>query len=138
MRDALYEKVPFHLSELEHRYGTHVHLVGNPFLDPNRSRATVTSMWFTTAAFAVNPAGTDGTSARNFLTGPGVRNVDLGIFRNFKIRDRLSLQARGELTNAFNLVSLNNPTASLNSNLFGQIRNASDMRQVQLGLRLTF
>jgi len=32
MRDSLYEKVPFHLSELEHRYGSNVHLVGNPFL----------------------------------------------------------------------------------------------------------
>lgn len=32
MRDSLYEKVPFHLSELEHRYGANVHLVGNPFL----------------------------------------------------------------------------------------------------------
>lgn len=32
MRDAMYEKVPFRLSELEHRYGPSVHLVGNPFL----------------------------------------------------------------------------------------------------------
>ncbi|MGA9520709.1 MAG: uracil phosphoribosyltransferase [Myxococcaceae bacterium] len=32
MRDRLYENVPFRLSELEHRYGPNVHLVGNPFL----------------------------------------------------------------------------------------------------------
>jgi uracil phosphoribosyltransferase len=32
MRDRLYEKVPFRLSELSHRYGKNVHLVGNPFL----------------------------------------------------------------------------------------------------------
>ncbi|MBS1150684.1 MAG: Xanthine-guanine phosphoribosyltransferase [Myxococcaceae bacterium] len=32
MRDALYEKVPFRLNELEHRYGPQVHLVGNPYL----------------------------------------------------------------------------------------------------------
>ncbi len=32
MRDALYEKVPFRLNELEHRYGDQVHLVGNPYL----------------------------------------------------------------------------------------------------------
>src|SRR5215210_208574 len=31
MRDALYEKVPFRLNELEHRYGSQVHLVGNPY-----------------------------------------------------------------------------------------------------------
>jgi len=54
-----------------------------------------------------------------------------------------------ELSNAFNMVSLVIPTAALattgnanqgilTSSLFGQIRNAGDMRQVQLGLRLTF
>lgn len=32
MRDALYERVPFKLSELTHHYGRNVHLVGNPFL----------------------------------------------------------------------------------------------------------
>ncbi len=32
MRDSLYEKVPFRLSELDHRYGPNVHLVGNPYL----------------------------------------------------------------------------------------------------------
>src|SRR5690242_7533095 len=32
MRDALYDKVPFRLSELTHHYGKSVHLVGNPFM----------------------------------------------------------------------------------------------------------
>jgi uracil phosphoribosyltransferase len=32
MRDSLYEKVSFRLSELTHHYGPRVHLVGNPFL----------------------------------------------------------------------------------------------------------
>jgi uracil phosphoribosyltransferase len=32
MRDSLYERVPFQLSELKHRYGPQFHLVGNPFL----------------------------------------------------------------------------------------------------------
>lgn len=32
MRDTLYADIPFTLSELPHRYGPHVHLVGTPFL----------------------------------------------------------------------------------------------------------
>jgi uracil phosphoribosyltransferase len=32
MRDCLYENVPFRLSEMKHRYGPNVHLVGNPYL----------------------------------------------------------------------------------------------------------
>ena len=32
MRDTLYADIPFTLSEMPHRYGPSVHLVGNPFL----------------------------------------------------------------------------------------------------------
>lgn len=32
MRDAVYETVPFRLSEIEHRYGPQVHLLADPFL----------------------------------------------------------------------------------------------------------
>jgi uracil phosphoribosyltransferase len=32
VRDALYEKVPYRLNELEHHYGKQVHLVGTPYL----------------------------------------------------------------------------------------------------------
>jgi hypothetical protein len=113
-------------------------LVGNPWLDPNRSRADVTAMWFNTAAFVGGANGVDGTAGRNILDAPGSKNVDLGIFRNFRITERMKLQARGEFTNAFNLVNLSAPTLTLSSSLFGQIRNAGSMRQVQLGLRVTF
>ena len=113
-------------------------LIGNPYLDPHRGQAVVTGEWFNTAAFASPANGADGTSARNLLTGPGTKNVDLGLFRNFQFGERMKLQARGEFSNAFNIVNLGNPTATMSSSLFGQIRSASAMRQVQLGLRLTF
>ena len=113
-------------------------LMGNPVLDPHRGQSNVTAEWFNTAAFASPANGSDGTSARNLLTGPGTKNVDMGIFRNFKIRERMTLQARGEFTNSFNIVNLGNPTATMSSSLFGQIRSAASMRQAQLGLRLTF
>ena len=69
---------------------------------------------------------------------PGSRNVDAGLFRTFKVTEKLALQARGEFTNAFNLVNLGAPTGTLSSTQFGQIRSAGAMRQVQIGLRLTF
>ena len=113
-------------------------VVGNPFLDPNRSRAEASALWFNTAAFVTNPTGMEGTSGRNIITSPGTRNVDLGLFRNFKIYERLRLQARAEMTNAFNLVSLSAPSATLTSGTFGQVRSASGMREAQMGLRLIF
>ena len=113
-------------------------LVGDPSLNPDRSRAEVTAAWFNTADFVRGANGTDGTASRNILDGPGVKNVDMGLFRKFKVREWFTLQARGEFTNALNLVSLSGPTSVLSSPIFGQIRSARDMRQVQMGLRLTF
>jgi hypothetical protein len=124
-------------------------LVGNPYLDPHRSRSAVVAEWFNTAAFVANPAGTDGTAGRNILDGPGYRDVDLSLTRAFRITERVRLQARAEASNAFNMVSLTLPSTALattsnlnagvlSSTLFGQVRNAGDMRNLQLGLRLIF
>lgn len=115
-------------------------VVGDPFLDPHRSRNDVSNMWFNTGAFpkyAIIP-GVDGNGARNLMAGPGSKNVDMGIFRNLKFTERITLQLRGEFTNVFNLVNLSNPNGTQNAAAFGTIRSAAAMRQVQVGMRLTF
>src|SRR5207245_3780661 len=57
-------------------------LVGNPALDSGRPREELIEGWFNVAAFA-NPAlGTNGSSGRSIVEGPGYRNVELGIFRD--------------------------------------------------------
>jgi Carboxypeptidase regulatory-like domain len=116
----------------------------NAFLDPHRGRAVAAAEWFNTAAFAANgpglgigPYGADGNAPRDYLRGPGYRDIDLGIFRNITF-ERFTLQFRGEATNAFNLVSLNAPTANLASSLNGKITSAASPRLIQLGARLTF
>ena len=70
--------------------------------------------------------------AGNILDGPGQHSVDIGIFRTFRVKERMGLEFRAESTNAFNLVSLANSglTSNLNSNLFGTVRQADAMRQV--------
>jgi hypothetical protein len=116
----------------------------NAFLSTQRSRSVAAAEWFNTAAFANNgpglgigPYGADGNAPRDYLRGPGYRDVDLGIFRNISI-ERFTLQIRGEATNAFNLVSLNAPTANLASTLNGKITSAASPRLIQVGARLTF
>lgn len=113
-------------------------LVGNPRLDPNRPRAVASEMWFNTAAFVRGQPSTEGTAGRNILDAPGVRNVDLGLFRELRLREAWNLQFPAELTNAFDLVSLGTPGSSIGGAAFGAIRSARDMRKAQLGLRLTF
>jgi hypothetical protein len=113
-------------------------LIGSPNLDANRSRADVVKAWFDTAAFGKPAAGANGNAARNLLDNPGQKLVDLSLAREFKIRESLGLEFRAEMTNAFNLVNLNGPNGNMNSNLFGTITTAGEMRKMQLGLRLAF
>lgn len=115
------------------------------FLDPHRGRSQAAKEWFNTAAFTPNGpglgigiGGADGDTPRDYLRAPGYRDVDLGVFRNFKFERGIGLQVRGEATNAFNLVSLNGPVANLASSLDGQITSASSPRLIQVGMRLTF
>jgi hypothetical protein len=117
-------------------------LIGVPFLDPNRPRNQVVDQWFNPAAFSnVTQAANsfDGTAGRSIIDGPGLKNVDLGIYRDFRIAERKSLTFRAEMSNAFNLVNLSNPgTNAGSSSTFGKISTANAMRQVQLGLRFAF
>ena len=124
----------------------------NPSLDAHRCRVcstnSVLSAWFNTAAFTPNgpgkpggigPGGADGNVHRDSLIGPGFRDIDLGIFRNISFEHGIVFQFRAEATNAFNMVSLANPTATLSSGNNGKITSAAGtQRVIQLGGRLTF
>jgi hypothetical protein len=111
-------------------------IVGDPVLNPNRSRAAVTQAWFNTAAFKAPVGGADGNSSRNLFDSPGDKRIDLGMFRQFTIHEAFKLEFRAEITNALNLVNLSAPTTNLNSASFGTITSAGSMRQTQLGLHM--
>ena len=85
--------------------------------------------WFNTAAFArTNSAARsfDGTAGRNIMDGPGLKNVDMGIFREFRITESKKLQFRAESTNALNMVNLSNPGTNADSvSNFGIITTAA-------------
>ena len=124
----------------------------NPVLNPHRCRVCATNSvvneWFNTQAFTPNgpgvaggigPGGADGNVRRNSMYGPGFKDIDLGVFKSFQFERGVAFQLRGEATNVFNLVSLNNPTASLASGTYGKITSAAGtQRIIQVGGRLTF
>ncbi len=56
-------------------------LVGDPNTTGDLSRTERIEQWFNPAAFVANGTGEDGNTPRNFLDGPGVRNVDMALFR---------------------------------------------------------
>ncbi len=82
--------------------------------------------------------GTNGNLARNSFRGPAFKDVDLSLFKNFKLRDRLDLQFRAEAFNIFNRVNLFNPVGDMGSAQFGRSTAAFAPRQMQLGLKLLF
>ena len=114
-------------------------LVGDPKLDSGRAREELIENWFNTAAFALPAIGTDGSAPRSVVDGPGIRNVDLGVFRDIRLGGTRSLQFRLEATNVFNIVNLMNPGTNFGAPAtFAKIRTARDMRRIQLGTRFSF
>ena len=69
--------------------------------------------WFDTNAFAFQKLGTVGTERRNQLYGPGLQRVDLSLFKNFTLRERLALEFRTEAFNVLNTAQFTNPNATL-------------------------
>lgn len=58
--------------------------------------------YLTPQNLSLPPWGQIAGGRRNQFLGPGVNNFDLGFMKNFKLLERLSLQVRGEMFNAFN------------------------------------
>jgi hypothetical protein len=94
--------------------------------------------WFNTQAFAAPPFGHFGSAGVGVIRGPGLNNWDLGFFKNFPIKERLKLQFRSELFNAFNHTNFNTVDANFGSGSFGQVTSAHTPRVVQFSLRLEF
>jgi hypothetical protein len=92
-----------------------------------------------------------GNVGRNSLVGPGVVNVDLGIFRAFRISETMELQFRADARNLTNTPHFGNPSANASNMTFnpdGTLADAgsfmnitsarADERQFRFGLRLSF
>jgi Carboxypeptidase regulatory-like domain len=94
--------------------------------------------WFNPNAFARTPALRLGTSGRNLISAPGFANWDMSLFKNFRFRERATLQFRAEFFNTFNHPRFDPPNMDASSQFFGQIQAAEPPRIIQLGLRLQF
>ncbi|HEY0762878.1 MAG TPA: TonB-dependent receptor [Pyrinomonadaceae bacterium] len=75
---------------------------------------------FNRAAFTAAQAGTQGNFGRNVLRGFGAWQTDVGLQRQFHLRERLGLRFRAEFFNIFNHPNFGSPTNVLTSALFGR------------------
>jgi hypothetical protein len=96
-----------------------------------------------TSAFALIPKGVYeyGDAGRNLLHGPPLLSMNMSFFKNFPIAERLRLQFRAELFNAFNQVNFANPNAVFGTAAFGTIGSLNanvPNRVIQFGAKLIF
>ncbi len=115
--------------------------VGRPFYDPFHW-APVTAARFGTASF-------------NSVQGPGVVNLDLGLFRTFRISEGVQIQIRAEAFNFTNTPHFNNPSNTVSNrtvnpdgsfrsgfmevtSVKGTGREGVDERVFRFGVRVSF
>ncbi len=94
--------------------------------------------WINPAAFAQPAMGTYGTMGARNVRGPGSINIDMGVTRTFRIREKQSVQFRAEAFNMPNHVNPNNPNVTLTDPNFGKILSAADGRTMQIALKYVF
>lgn len=94
--------------------------------------------WFDKAAFVVADYGSFGNSGRNILDGPGYCDFSASLMKNMKLHEKLNLQFRAELFNAFNHANFDLPDNFLGSSTFGRINSAQNPRLIQFGLKLIY
>lgn len=123
-------------------YGGRADCVGNPY-----PASQSPSGWFDSGAFALPPNGRFGNCGNNVLEGPGMANLDFGLFKYFTVKERLKIQLRMTSNNVLNRVNLSHPNTDISSGDFGTITGQAGgkrdtlgggPRQVLLGLRLEF
>ena len=113
------------------------------------------------AAFALPAPGTFGNLQRDFLSGPGITNLDFSVSKETRITEQVRLQFRAEFFNILNHPNFGLPggiggsaaaasaflQAATNSNPLGGIPNAvlgkittttTNSRQIQFALKLIF
>ncbi len=89
-----------------------------------------------------------GNMGRNLLVGPGFENLDVALYKDTHITERITAQFRADTFNLFNHPNLAQPgriVSTAPGNNFGQISgtrspigDAGSSRQIQLALKLIF
>lgn len=116
-------------------FGVRARLVGNPHV-----AHPTTARWFNTGAFVLPTLYSfSDAAAFGILEGPGVFQINSGVFKEFHVSETKYVQFRWETYNLTNRVNLSNPDTNLSdTGLFGTITGAGPSRNMQFGLKFIF
>jgi outer membrane receptor protein involved in Fe transport len=96
--------------------------------------------FFDTSAFVPQPLFTVGDTGRNTLYGPGQKNLDFSVGKDFYLTEQWRLQFKADFFNLTNTPNFGVPQNALGASDFGTINNTANAapRQIQFALRLLF
>ncbi len=98
-------------------------------------------VWFSSANMSNPPAGQFGNCAVSTERGPGLKQVDLSVSKDFRITENKQLEFRAEAINAFNtpVLVVNGYSVDVFGGSQAGVVNTSDgARNLQLGLKFVF
>ena len=97
------------------------------------------NQWLVRSAFAAPSPYTFGSLGRNAFRSDWSKNVDMSLFRQFPLKESISVEFRAEAFNIFNVTVYNAPTADFSSSNFGKVLGINNSpRQLQLGAKIIF
>ena len=83
--------------------------------------------------------GTIGNAPRSICCSPGISNFDMGVFKGFRITERVGAEFRAEIYNVFNHTQLYSVDGSPSDGAdFGKALKFRPPRQIQFALKFTF
>ena len=113
--------------------------------NPNLPRSDRTlTRYFDSGAFSksrfTGSHGHDlGDAGRNLVRGPGFVNLDFSLLRDVRIKERATLQLRGEFFNLANTPHFANPNSDMSTGNFGSItQTVGNPRIIQFGAKIKF
>jgi hypothetical protein len=100
--------------------------------------ATAAVPFINPAAFAQAATGTLGNEGQGTVEGPGSLIFNAGLSRLFKVKERHTLEVRGEAQNALNRANFGAPGLTLTGGTFGYITSTGPARVMQFAMKYSF
>jgi len=111
-----------------------VYKVGNGVQGLNTGNSALNDAYINPLAYAPVTNVAFGTGGFDQLRGPGNNNLDMGLFRQFRLTERFKIQLRGEAMNVTNTPHFSNPSGTNVSNMSlnsdGSVKNLGGFMQI--------
>lgn len=119
---------------------------------PIYAHAADSTLWLNPAAFSLPGVGQLGSLGKGTIRGKPINNMDFSLNKNWKVKEKYTIQFRAEMFNAFNHPNFNGFQNAINfqgnitqpnfgtvtNGSFGTLSNVQSHREIQFGIKFSF